>query len=196
MTAQLCKRHYDRRRSMGDENAPVVYTRGWSLEEKLDHYREGADDPSACWDWSGSIGVGGYAIVWFGTRESGGRSHTASRVAYELANGPIPDGLEIDHMCHNWDLSCAGGETCLHRRCTNPHHLRAATRAENIQARRSEDRPASKHHNRGKTHCKRGHEFTEENTRHWRGGRYCRACQRLRQKERQLRLKQQKQRSS
>lgn len=56
---------------------------------------------------------------------------SAHALAYVLTNGPVPDGLHIDHICHNDDLSCAGGSMCPHRRCCNPAHLEATSPGEN-----------------------------------------------------------------
>ena len=124
-----------------------------------------------CWPWKNRIGEGGY-----GRLSVGGRRIMAHRVAYELLRGPIPDGLVLDHTCHNRDETCPGGPTCRHRRCVNPSHLDPATRQENAP-------PARCNVNTRKTHCKHGHEFTPENTRATRqGGRACRACHRERQR--------------
>lgn len=79
--------------------------------------------------------------------------------AYELEKGSIPDGLFVDHTCHNEDLSCPGGKECLHRRCCNPAHLEAIDNAENL-------RRANAPRGRGnqKTHCPQNHEYNDENT--------------------------------
>lgn len=70
----------------------------------------------------------------------------AHRWAYEQQVGPIPEGLEIDHLCRN-------------RACVNVEHLEPVTRRENILRGVS----MTAQHAR-KTHCKQGHPFTPENT--------------------------------
>lgn len=80
------------------------------------------DKTGECWVWNAAINANGYGK--FGI---GGRTRSAHRVSYEFANGPIPDGLDLDHMCHI-------------RACVNPGHLRLATTAENNQNRQSERR--------------------------------------------------------
>lgn len=103
-----------------------------------------------CWNWVG-YAQRGYGV--FEKRIAGiryrGRAH---RVVYELLVGPIPEGLTIDHLCRN-------------TLCVNPDHLEPVTGAENV--RRA---------NAFRTHCIRGHEFTEENTYYRNGGRRCRPC--------------------
>ena len=100
----------------------------------------------------------------------------AHRVAFELANGPIPDGVMVCHHCDNPP-------------CVRPDHLFLGTNSENqrdsVQKGRSivtrpvppkvvEKRLTTRHAN--KTHCVRGHPFDEANTR-WKGTvRVCRAC--------------------
>lgn len=70
---------------------------------------------SYCWIWDGPIGGRGYGYVWiWGTNK---RVH---RVAYRLFVGPVPDGLQLDHLCRN-------------RRCLNPNHLEPVTGKENIR---------------------------------------------------------------
>lgn len=109
--------------------------------------------PDACWPWRGRIDADGYGNFGKGS----GRAH---RAAYELMVRPIPDGLRIDHLCHNADESCPGGVTCRHRRCVNPAHLDAVTQRENLLR----SKLTGPHRNAAKTHCPRGHEYTPENT--------------------------------
>ncbi|MDX2948179.1 HNH endonuclease signature motif containing protein [Streptomyces caniscabiei] len=98
------------------------------------------------------------------------------RVVYQAVVGPIPEGMLIDHRCHNWDVGCLGGESCLHRRCINPYHLEAVTPQENQH--RSPHTFASIQS--AKTHCPQGHPYDGTNTyvRPDNGGRQCRQCRR------------------
>jgi hypothetical protein len=103
------------------------------------------------------------------------RTILAHRLAWKLANGPIPDGLQIDHVCRN-------------RACINADHLEAVTASENVrrsdapvlsafrlQAQRAMQREAYK------TNCVHGHALTEDNVyADRRGFRNCKECQRER----------------
>jgi hypothetical protein len=120
------------------------------------------DPETDCWEWTAGHAGNGYGMfrIW-------GRNIGAHRVAYILVTGPVPDGLELDHLCRN-------------RGCVNPAHLEAVTHAEN-SARSPVTAQAV---NRRKTHCKRGHEFTPENTLILSGKyRSCRACAKRRSEE-------------
>lgn len=61
----------------------------------------------------------------------------AHRQYWELHVGPIPDGMDLDHECHNKDLTCAGGPSCIHRACYNPKHLIPKTRRDNLKSGRT-----------------------------------------------------------
>lgn len=57
--------------------------------------------------------------------------------------GPVPDGLDIGHVCHDVDVDCPGGNTCPHRACYELTHLAPQTRSENLsKARYSPERRA------------------------------------------------------
>jgi len=121
--------------------------------------------PDECWPWSRSVSSGGYGQFYVD-----GRLRTAHRLAYELTIGPVPEGLQLDHLCRN-------------RRCCNPTHLEPVTGAENI--RRS---PA---HNGAKTHCPQGHAYAGRNLviNSTNGGRMCRICQNTSSRERKRRAR-------
>lgn len=101
-----------------------------------------------CHEWCGYI-FNGYGMY---------RKFFAHRVAYTIYVGPIPPKLTIDHLCRN-------------KTCVNPAHLEPVPQRTNT--------------NRGfavlvplRTHCKRGHLWTPENTIRWQTYRYCRTCAR------------------
>ena len=117
--------------------------------------------PDECWPWLAGSLDGGYGV--FHVVSLG--SVKAHRMSYELLIGPIPEGLQLDHLRRN-------------RGCVNPAHLDPVPN--DINFRRGQSVSAL---NATKTHCIRGHEFTAENTM-WRPTRRgtterrCRACHR------------------
>lgn len=107
----LCSGHYQQRRS-GQELQPLqpkltLEQRFWSKVNK--------DAPNGCWEWTGYITPQGYGLFW-----DGKKPNTTHRVSQELTNGPIPEGMFLDHRCSN-------------RKCVNPEHLRVVTHAQNMQ---------------------------------------------------------------
>lgn len=130
------------------------------------------DATSGCWRWTGSLNDSGYGLVY-----NEGRQRRAHRVTYELYRGAVPEGLWLDHQCHNRDKSCVGGRKCPHRRCVNPDHLEPATNRENAVRGRAADSVRAR--NAERTHCKNGHELTPDNVHvNAKGHRGCRACHR------------------
>lgn len=146
-----CHSHYEYRRRNGTDRGPFPASfteRFWSKVAK--------GDAHDCWLWTAATdGSGRYGAIY-----RDGRLQRAHRVAYELLRGPIPDELVVDHLCR----------VTL---CVNPSHLDLVDQRTNIM--RGSCPTAV---NAAKTHCKRGHEFTPENTRNMKsGGRACLTCE-------------------
>jgi len=94
------------------------------------------DVNDGCWEWPGCIGPKGY-----GTIRVNYKMWNVHRLAYERRFGPVPKGLELDHLCR-------------HRWCWNPLHLEAVPHQVNV------DR-GNKNGHYLKSHCSRGHDFSE-----------------------------------
>lgn len=101
-----------------------------------------------CWLWTGGLNKHGYGVF----RDE--QSHNVG--SHVWAYGPVPDGLELAHLCRV-------------RACVRPSHLEAVSHAINNRRGRSKRRE--------QTFCKRGHEFTEENTYRRPDRNYARRCQ-------------------
>lgn len=119
------------------------------------------DPETGCWVWPGARRAGGYGHI--GWQSKNVRSYQSThRAMYEACVGPVPGGLDLDHLCRN-------------RACCNPEHLEPVTRRENllrgvtITAERA-----------ARTHCPQGHPYDEGNTyRDRRNRRSCRECGRI-----------------
>ena len=166
-----CSIHYQRWRHHGN---PLIAQVQLPWPDNL--LRRMDPQPNGCIWFIGYVNGEGYGRVWNGKADL-----LAHRAAFEHFVGPIPEGLTIDHECHNRDASCPGGVTCPHRRCVNVEHLTVKTRGENSSA--SPTSTAAQR--RARTHCKRGHPYDEANTRlDAKGYRICRACCALRERDR------------
>lgn len=143
-----------------------------------------------CWIWTGApSGPGANHGDGYGLFSLRGRRLWAHRMSYELYVGPIPDGMQIDHLCRV-------------RMCVNPAHPEAVTQRENLrrgsasrthcrrghaldgggtcstcERQRSERASARKRARRQTaTHCRNGHAYAETEAWSKSGARYCRAC--------------------
>ncbi len=116
--------------------------------------------PTPCWSWIGTIHQG------YGIFKLDSKGLFAHRISYELAYGKIPDGLEINHICHN-------------KSCVNPKHLEAVTHQDNMS------NPTIR------IYCKYGgHLLDKANTGFQpNGNRFCRACANKRARERRAHRK-------
>lgn len=103
------------------------------IEKKI---LEKIEKTNSCWLWKGSITDRGYGQY---------SSKLVHRLIWQLKNGPVPKGLELDHLCRV-------------RSCVNPVHLEAVTHAENNRRGNSPSAMAMR-----KTHCFRGHRLSEDN---------------------------------
>lgn len=100
-----------------------------------------------CWIWIGVLDTKGYGLASIANKR-----YRAHRIVYEALVGPIPEGLELDHLCKN-------------TYCVNPTHLEPVTHAENM--RRAFE---------GITHCRKGHEKATNTYIGLDGKKRCRAC--------------------
>lgn len=145
-----------RKVAVGHGGRRPVAERFWEKVEKTD----------TCWLWRGCL-VQGYGKL--GLFVEGKRTiASAHRLAWELTNGPIPQGFQIDHVCKN-------------TRCVRPHpdHLEPVLPL--VNAYRSRGLAAV---NGGKMFCPHGHQYTPENTYFYTYNgtvrRSCRECRRVR----------------
>lgn len=152
-----CSMHYQREKAAGlaPLRASTIAERFW---EKVD-FVDGpvpayAPELGPCWLWIGSQNGWGYGQF----RVESTRLIQAHAWAWIEANGPVPDGLELDHLCRV-------------RNCVRPAHLEPVTHR--INSLRGQSIAAT---NAAKTHCPQGHVYDEANTVVRRGSRECRIC--------------------
>lgn len=123
------------------------------------------DPDTGCWLWTGATNSNGYGQI-----KVDGRTTYAHRFAYEVARGPVPAGMELDHLCSV-------------RRCVRPSHLEAVDHRTNLL--RGQTTTAAMANRNGQvTHCPQGHPYDEANTYRWGGRRHCKACHAARQRRR------------
>jgi hypothetical protein len=118
--------------------------------------------PDECWIYKGAVNGAGYGTHTIGSRTDKSRQALgAHRLSYFLDRGEIPVGLVIHHECRN-------------TLCVNPHHLEAVSNSKNVKLGVPFRKPRTP-----KTHCPKGHEYSKENTRLYKGNKNCRECNRV-----------------
>ncbi len=123
-------------------------------------------DPAGCWVWQKSITGGGYGYINWKRK-----TQKAVRIIYKMLVGPIPPGLQLDHLCRN-------------RACVNPQHVEPVTSRENTM--RGLNASAVKAR---QTACYKGHPFDTTNTYvRSNGTRLCRSCHNINEKKRRENL--------
>lgn len=120
-----------------------------------------------CKPWTGRIDPYGYGRL---SRDKKG-TRLRHRQVWIDANGPIPDGMTVDHLCHDPKV-CNLGNACPHRRCVELEHLALVPIGKNSGG----DRSNAGRHWREKTHCPREHPYDEANTLRSGGKRFCKQC--------------------
>ncbi len=134
------------------------------------HPTRSLPDLGPCWEWLAGKS-GDYGCFWHE-----GKDIAAHRFSYMYFQGPIPARLELDHLCK-------------YKPCVNPLHIEAVTHQENVRRCGSlAGTLAAAAARQSMTHCRRGHEFTEENTyTDPKNSRTCRTCDRARRRARRQR---------
>jgi len=128
--------------------------------------------PGGCWICTYTPSTGGYCQV-----SEGGQLRQVHSVVYEHYKGPVPAGLELDHLCRV-------------RRCCNPAHLEPVTHLENIrrgrlaEVQRERVTALNRVRHLDKVVCINGHPYVPENIGIHHGYRYCRTCCRIRSAQR------------
>lgn len=186
---ELCGKHYRKQWEQGPKNAVepctvdgcerLSHRRGWCnahyqratkygnplstapKQSAEDRFWSKVDVAGVCWEWTAGT-ARGYGHFYFEGKDVG-----AHRWAWEYLVGPIPPGLELDHLCRNPP-------------CVNPDHLEPVTQRLNVE------RGAVPRLRAAKTHCPQGHPYDEVNT--YRNpakpnSRQCRACTRRANRE-------------
>ena len=127
--------------------------RSMTIGELFSQLKRVEIDENGCWIWKGALGTSGYGIATLRRK-----AKVAHKFFYEALIGPVEKGHHLDH-------------TCEVRVCCNPKHVVPRTPLEHVRR-----------HAAAQTHCKQGHEYTEENT-YWRkspSGFPARACKQCR----------------
>ncbi len=134
--------------------------------------------PNGCWHHPSVPTAKGYAQTKYGWPVA--KSTLIHRLSWMHYKGDIPEGMVLDHMCHN-PAECEGGNNCPHRRCVNPDHLQLVSAEEN----NSKTVRVYEYRNE----CVNGHSTENNVGKTSTGKRYCITCNKEQKQESYLRLK-------
>lgn len=160
----MCNSHYMRNWRYGYPNKKLIKIKGTAFE-RFNYWH--IKKENGCWEWTGKLDKRGYGRL----VDDNGWRDMAHRWSYKHFIGEIPKGLVIHHKCHN-------------PKCVNPEHLEITTHYDNII---NKGITNASYLNAKKTHCKWGHEFTDDNI-YWsktkyNGSRVCKICHKERVKK-------------
>lgn len=140
------------------QDSASVAARFWSKVDKDGAIPSDRPDLGPCWEWTGARAGTGYGSI-----RQYNRARPAHIVSWEYANGSVPEGRELDHLCRV-------------RHCVNPSHLEPVTRLTNVRRGRGHG---------SETHCPKGHSYDDAYTYTTASGviRQCRTCRRERSRD-------------
>ena len=148
------------RKHKGRDSVPGLTPRYESAKDRF--MAKVVVESSGCWRWTGHVTGDGYGMF-----SEGSRAVSAHRYAYRTFLCPIPDRMELDHLCRVRD-------------CVNPAHLEPVTHAVNVQRGqagypyRDVPSPSGAKANADKDHCPKGHPYAQKSS----GRRCCVTCRR------------------
>lgn len=174
--------HYQKWLRHGDPMAGRRYGPKGDPVARFWFYVSRAEAEDGCWGWEGptteSLRPGParhvYGIMSVQRADGTHRYVRAHVFSFELHTGPVPDGLQIDHLCRN-------------TLCVRPSHLEAVTNKVNTDRGRAAEVNRARH--LAKTHCKYGHPLAGHNLAPSKTQRVCRTCRNRRSRDRARKLR-------
>lgn len=125
LTRGMCSLHYQRWRAFGSTDARQLPVE--RIADRMARQTDKHSHPGGCWVWLGRLNDDGYGNISVRVSRGTKRTTKVHRLAWELANGPIPDGLCVCHRCDNPS-------------CVRPDHLFLGTHDENMRDMRKKGR--------------------------------------------------------